>query len=136
MLASAVSFSSMSSLISPSTFLTTPTPSILSSTISVASSSGLVPTLMSSSVSALAFPMSPVTVQTVGNYVFNGCWTEGIGVRALTPGAFAADTMTVETCASNCAGYTYFGVEYGRECMGKAVIFRNSRMLIFLRLLW
>ena len=55
-------------------------------------------------------------VQSVGNYVTDGCWTEGNGVRALTPGAYAYDTMTVESCAANCAGYTYFGVEYGRDC--------------------
>jgi hypothetical protein len=24
--------------------------------------------------------------------------------------------MTLESCASDCAGYTYFGVEYAREC--------------------
>lgn len=24
--------------------------------------------------------------------------------------------MTLEICASNCAGTTYFGVEYGGEC--------------------
>jgi len=24
--------------------------------------------------------------------------------------------MTLESCATDCAGYTYFGTEYGREC--------------------
>lgn len=24
--------------------------------------------------------------------------------------------MTLESCASDCAGFTYFGTEYGREC--------------------
>lgn len=70
----------------------------------------------STSTSAVASPTGPVVVQSVGNYVTDGCWTEGNGVRALSPGAFANDTMTVESCAASCAGYTYFGVEYGREC--------------------
>jgi hypothetical protein len=38
-------------------------------------------------------------------------------MRALTPGAFFDYTaMTLEECAADCAGYTYFGVEYGGEC--------------------
>jgi hypothetical protein len=37
-------------------------------------------------------------------------------VRALSPGSFPSDTLTVEACAASCAGYLYFGVEYGREC--------------------
>jgi hypothetical protein len=24
--------------------------------------------------------------------------------------------MTLDLCAASCSGYTYFGVEYGREC--------------------
>ncbi|KAL5329264.1 hypothetical protein ACEPPN_002775 [Leptodophora sp. 'Broadleaf-Isolate-01'] len=53
----------------------------------------------------------------VGNYVRQGCYTEGTGVRALA-GAQYVDYvgMTLEICASNCAGTTYFGVEYGGEC--------------------
>jgi hypothetical protein len=70
----------------------------------------------SSSTSATPTPTGPSTVQSVANYVYYGCFTEGTGVRALAPGAFAADTMTVESCQASCAGYTYFGVEYGREC--------------------
>lgn len=29
---------------------------------------------------------------------------------------YADDTMTVEKCATACAAYKYFGLEYGREC--------------------
>ncbi len=59
---------------------------------------------------------TPSVVPAVGNYKHYGCQAEGSGIRALTPGAFASDAMTVESCASSCAAFTYFGVEYGREC--------------------
>lgn len=66
---------------------------------------------------------SPTEVQTlaikptVGAYVFQGCYTEGTGTRALSQAAFFDNTaMTLEKCASHCAAYNYFGVEYGSEC--------------------
>ena len=37
-------------------------------------------------------------------------------MRALNAATFAADSMTLEACATYCAGYTYFGTEYAREC--------------------
>lgn len=37
-------------------------------------------------------------------------------MRALSGAASANDLMTIEMCAASCAGYTYFGTEYGREC--------------------
>ncbi|KAH6711606.1 hypothetical protein BKA61DRAFT_554745 [Leptodontidium sp. MPI-SDFR-AT-0119] len=53
---------------------------------------------------------------TVGSYNYYQCRTEGVGVRALSGAASANDLMTVEMCAASCAGFTYFGTEYGREC--------------------
>jgi hypothetical protein len=54
---------------------------------------------------------------TVGTYTFQGCYTEGNGVRALGGASFYNYTgMTLEQCASNCGGYSYWGVEYGGEC--------------------
>lgn len=111
-----------SSKISTSSSTKPSTSSSKSSTSTKASSSSTTNKVSStsstkvSSSSASATPTGPVVVQSVGNYVTKGCWTEGNGVRALTPGAYAYDTMTVESCAASCAGYTYFGVEYGREC--------------------
>ncbi|KAK3324873.1 WSC domain-containing protein [Apodospora peruviana] len=46
----------------------------------------------------------------------HGCMTEGGDGRALQAKAFATDGMTLEVCEATCAGYTYWGVEYGREC--------------------
>ena len=54
---------------------------------------------------------------TVGNtYARQGCYTEGTGIRALTGKAYFNDSMTVKQCAIACEGYTWFGVEFGREC--------------------
>ncbi|KAI0122886.1 hypothetical protein BJ170DRAFT_116294 [Xylariales sp. AK1849] len=52
----------------------------------------------------------------VGSYSWYGCQTEASNARALAAKGTASDTMTLDTCAVFCAGYTYFGTEYGREC--------------------
>jgi hypothetical protein len=59
-------------------------------------------------------PMKKPVVSEVWN--FQGCWTEATNGRALSEKTYADDTMTLESCAEYCAGFTYFGVEYGREC--------------------
>ncbi|CZR68739.1 related to glyoxal oxidase precursor [Phialocephala subalpina] len=56
------------------------------------------------------------TPVSTGSWTFYGCQTEATNARALGSKSTAYDTMTIESCASDCAGYTYFGVEYGREC--------------------
>ncbi|KAI1139022.1 heme peroxidase [Hypoxylon sp. FL0543] len=53
---------------------------------------------------------------TVPPYFRVGCYTEIPGGRALTGAAYADDAMTLEMCASNCTGFTYWAAEYGREC--------------------
>lgn len=57
-----------------------------------------------------------VIEKTVGPYNYIGCYTEAPTGRALSSGIYAYDSMTPDTCAANCTGYSYFGVEYGREC--------------------
>ncbi|KAI1754591.1 hypothetical protein F4782DRAFT_37229 [Xylaria castorea] len=52
---------------------------------------------------------------TVTPYLRIGCYEE-LPSRALTGGVFPSDEMTLELCASNCGGFTYFAAEYGREC--------------------
>ncbi|GKT40448.1 WSC domain-containing protein [Colletotrichum spaethianum] len=63
-------------------------------------------------------PNAPQHVPRANDYKFLGCQTEGANGRALTGKFTAADTMTVETCASFCAvdGWQFMGVEYAREC--------------------
>ncbi|KAK3685494.1 hypothetical protein B0T22DRAFT_381071 [Podospora appendiculata] len=53
---------------------------------------------------------------TVGSYTLVGCQTEATAGRALASDSYAADSMTLESCAAYCGAYTYFGTEYGREC--------------------
>lgn len=84
--------------------------SSLSTRIQVVSSSSS--TVSSSATAAPTLQNKPV----VGSYNYYQCRTEGTGVRALSGAASANDLMTVEMCATSCAGYTYFGTEYGREC--------------------
>ncbi|KXX74595.1 putative fungistatic metabolite [Madurella mycetomatis] len=64
-------------------------------------------------VTAPAGPSQPVTV---GTWTFYGCMTEATAARALGSDSFAADILTLEDCAEFCAGYQYFGAEFGREC--------------------
>ncbi|PVH81496.1 copper radical oxidase [Cadophora sp. DSE1049] len=84
--------------------------SSLSTRIQVVSSSSS--TVSSSATAAPTLENKP----TVGSYNYYQCRTEGTGVRALSGAASANDLMTIEMCAASCAGYTYFGTEYGREC--------------------
>ena len=54
----------------------------------------------------------------IGAYSFQGCYTEGTGVRALSGASFYDYTaMTLEKCSTLCSGFTYWGVEYGGECL-------------------
>ena len=61
-------------------------------------------------------PVQPSQPAHVGSYNLVGCVTEATSMRALSAASDASDTMTLETCAAFCSGYTYFGTEYGREC--------------------
>ncbi|TQV94241.1 WSCdomain-containing protein [Cordyceps javanica] len=48
---------------------------------------------------------------------FAGCYTEaGNNLRALHEKSWSDDAMSLASCSRYCAGFTYFGVEYGREC--------------------
>ncbi|KAI9821956.1 MAG: hypothetical protein M1827_002538 [Pycnora praestabilis] len=61
-------------------------------------------------------PSGPITVQAVGKYSYQGCYSEATNQRALTGGYLGGATITVELCASTCSGFTWFGVEYSQEC--------------------
>ncbi|OAP63261.1 hypothetical protein AYL99_02488 [Fonsecaea erecta] len=60
-------------------------------------------------------PSGPTIPATIGNFTYQSCYTEIPG-RALGAFALADNSITLQTCASNCTQYQYFGVEYGREC--------------------
>ncbi|KUJ06679.1 uncharacterized protein LY89DRAFT_403153 [Mollisia scopiformis] len=127
-ISSTLGSTSLSQTLSSSLFSSSAVPSysleatILSSSLTaspaVGSSFTLVTLLSSITTSSTANSsptLSPNTL--IQGYSFLGCYTEATGVRALSPGAFFNYTgMTLELCASDCAGYTYFGAEYGGEC--------------------
>ena len=53
---------------------------------------------------------------TIAGYTYAGCHTDSVGARVLDATYLFDNSMTVEECATFCAGYTYFGTEYGTEC--------------------
>lgn len=61
-------------------------------------------------------PGAPAVVRSVGGFDYTACYTEANAGRALSGNTVAASDMTIERCAGNCTSFTYFGVEYGREC--------------------
>ena len=75
--------------------------------------------VVSSASSVAPTPTGPVHVQTVGNYVYQGCWNDtqqNSNTRTLSGFAYFNSTgLTVELCAAQCAGYAWMGVEYGQE---------------------
>lgn len=55
---------------------------------------------------------------TIATYSFQGCYTEGTSGRALSGASFYDySAMSLDKCATSCSEYTYWGVEYGGECM-------------------
>jgi hypothetical protein len=78
----------------------------------------------------------PETIDII--YACQGCYTEATRIRALTGKAYFNDSMTVEACATACTGFTWFGVEYGREVYlsdgaEKNKVLSNNFLLVLLR---
>lgn len=67
-----------------------------------------------SSTPSAACPSQPTAVGS--SWSWYGCYTEATNMRALSDKTYAADSMTLASCAQFCAGSQYFGVEYSREC--------------------
>ncbi|KAK7956344.1 uncharacterized protein PG986_005566 [Apiospora aurea] len=74
------------------------------------------PATTASPTSAGPTPTGPSVVQRAGTFTYSRCVTEASGMRALSGKAYFDDKLTVEMCASVCAGFSMMGVEYGREC--------------------
>ncbi|KAK4184538.1 putative fungistatic metabolite, partial [Podospora australis] len=58
----------------------------------------------------------PESPSTLGDSTRFGCLTDSRDGRTLSVAGPASDDMTLESCATFCAGYKFWGVEYGREC--------------------
>ena len=53
---------------------------------------------------------------TVSDYHFLHCGVDNVSQRVLGGASTHGQDMTVEKCAAFCAGSTFFGLEYAREC--------------------
>ncbi|KAK8208030.1 hypothetical protein M8818_004068 [Zalaria obscura] len=83
-------------------------------TTAVSSSSTTVSTTRTgtaTTTTASATPTGPQPVQSVGNYAYIGCYSDNVNGRALPNEPLAGDTVTAQSCAAACTGYTYFGLE-------------------------
>ncbi|KAK0382968.1 hypothetical protein NLU13_8884 [Sarocladium strictum] len=94
----------------------TSTSSTPGASTSISSTPSTGPSTTTSSSTGAPVPTTPSRTSRVGDYKLQGCWTEGTNVRALSGKTYARDDMTLNSCATFCAGFTYFGTEYGREC--------------------
>ncbi|KAL3426463.1 WSC domain-containing protein-like protein 5 [Phlyctema vagabunda] len=52
----------------------------------------------------------------VGQYAYLGCYVDMNPGRSLAALSTSSGTLTLESCAGFCSGYTYFGTEYSGEC--------------------
>ncbi|KAH7403338.1 hypothetical protein BKA64DRAFT_706835 [Cadophora sp. MPI-SDFR-AT-0126] len=73
---------------------------------------------LTSTPTPVATPTGPITVTTLPGWSYLGCYSEATTGRALNSLLLPIPGLNtdVETCAAACAGYTFFGVEYGQEC--------------------
>ncbi|KAF2786750.1 WSC-domain-containing protein [Melanomma pulvis-pyrius CBS 109.77] len=121
------SVSSVSKISSQTTSSTsTQTTSSSQATTATTSSSSSNPTTLSSSSSTPISPSTPPTptptpTPSVDSYDYAGCWTDPIDhglPRALAALPALADptSMTPALCATHCAQFAAFGLEYSREC--------------------
>ncbi|KAJ4371927.1 hypothetical protein N0V86_008481 [Didymella sp. IMI 355093] len=63
-------------------------------------------------------PGSSAPAATILGYAYQGCFTDNVPQRVLAGKTSADEAMTLEMCAAFCkvGGYSWFGLEYGREC--------------------
>ncbi|KAM0278058.1 hypothetical protein ACHAO9_012322 [Fusarium lateritium] len=109
---SSTSTSTSSSTSRPSSTSTSTSTTSSSTTSSTTSKT----TSTTSTTSTKPVPTNPSISDTVGSWVFQGCWSEGLFLRALSSKTYSSDDMDLESCAAFCSAYNYFGTENGREC--------------------
>ena len=71
-------------------------------------------------------PASPSVPAVINSFDYISCYTEATNGRALTGLSLADNSITLQTCASNCTDFVYFGVEYarGRQLSLSALVLR------------
>ncbi|KAK0100032.1 hypothetical protein ONS95_013153 [Cadophora gregata] len=60
--------------------------------------------------------LGPQRPKTIGAYNYAGCYSDSQTARSLVGKQTAGATISLDTCASFCQGFNYFGVEYANEC--------------------
>ncbi|TAQ83468.1 hypothetical protein B7494_g8209 [Chlorociboria aeruginascens] len=105
----------LNSALQPNSSVSSSTLNTSASTISPTSTNTSMPVSITS-YTATPTQSGPAIKYQVGNWAFQGCFTEATTGRALQVSTFANDSMTLELCSAFCAGNSMFGVEYGREC--------------------
>ena len=83
---------------------------------SMPGNSSIPPSTTTPVVSTSMAPSGPAIKDKVGDWKFQGCWTEATNSRTLDDKTYTDDAMSLESCAKFCDGFAYFGTEYGREC--------------------
>lgn len=73
-------------------------------------------------------PPGPETVESVGDWVSLGCYSDEGGVRTLPTAMGVTGQLTIESCTSACftSGYQFAGAEYSRECFCGSAIGNNG----------
>ncbi|KAF2426201.1 WSC-domain-containing protein [Tothia fuscella] len=92
-------------------------------TLSLSSAAATSSSPISASVSVVSTTATPLSLT---NYAYMGCYNETHDRRALNAKAGGGSTNTLNSCASFCLGYSYFGVEFGSECYCANEIYVNS----------
>ncbi|KAF3037548.1 hypothetical protein E8E11_001641 [Didymella keratinophila] len=61
---------------------------------------------------------TPLKKALPSGWTYSGCYTDNTNPRTLHSDGYADDSMTESTCISYCngKGYSFAGIEYGREC--------------------
>jgi hypothetical protein len=104
---------SSSSFVSTNSQVLTSSPNSNGFTTTPASSPSISPT----SSSTAPTQTGAIIKQTIGAYIYKGCYTEATNMRALSSSvSYNYTSMTLEMCATSCSGSTLWGVEYGGEC--------------------
>lgn len=71
-------------------------------------------------------PTVAVKVLNMTGYTNMGCYNETHDRRAILGAGTSSTTNSLESCATFCYGWNYFGVEFGSECYCSNYIYSNS----------
>lgn len=58
----------------------------------------------------------PANLDTVADFMYDGCYTDLVGARSLAGLTITSVDMTPALCAATCANYYYFGLENRNQC--------------------